>query len=730
MRYPIHPQYDEMDCGPTCLKMVASFYRKNYPLSFLRDISHLNRNGVNLLSLHDAAQSIGFKSVMAYMTLDGLIESFSAPCIIHWNNSHFVVLYRVSKRKYKEPVFTIGDPRHGLVKVDLNTFLEGWLTVKYKKGTVLLLEPTSKFFNNPSAVEDENLSFLYKYLTKYSKFIFQLFLWLLTINLISLAFPFLTQILVDSGIRDQNLSVVYLILFSQLFIFIGNTVISVLQSWLLLQISARISLDIISDFLKKLFDLPIKFFDSKSVGDITQRVADHNRVENFLTSTALNTAVSLLNVLVFSLVLGLYSLKILLVFAFFSFCAVAWIFLFQNKRKEIDYVRFNANKENQDKLYEIVVGMPEIKLYGGEISKRESWEGLQIKLFNLNVKSLSLEQFQRTGFFFLLQLKNILISYIAARGVISGDYSLGTMLGISYVIGQTNSPLEQLITFFRLAQDSRLSLNRMREIHSKENEEKIASTNIVDELKSAEGIIVKNVSFQYGGPKSKKVLNDVTASIPLGKVTAIVGTSGSGKTTLLKLLLKFYDVSSGRITINGQNLVNMSAKEWRQKCGTVMQDGHIFSDSILKNIALDGKEVDHSRLEEALFISNLRDFLDVMPSGIDTRIGPRGNGISGGQKQRLFIARAVYKNPDFLFFDEATSSLDANNEKLIMERLNDFFSKRTVVVIAHRLSTVKNADNIIVMQDGQIVESGNHYELLKLKGYYYELIKNQLELEK
>lgn len=729
MKFPFQSQYDEMDCGPSCLKMTAAYYGKSYPLDYLREISYLNRDGVNLLSLNDAAESLGFKSIMAFVSIGGIIKNCTLPCILHWNNNHFVVLYKI-KASGNNIIFTIADPKHGVINIDLKTFESSWISIPVtKKGIVLLLEPTASFYDNRSLTIDKlSFSFLFNYLLPYKRYIIQVFIGLLAASTINLIFPFLTQILVDLGIGDKSMEIVYLVLVSHIFLFLGSTAIEIFQNWLLLHINTRISLSIISDFLKKLFNLPIRFFDSKSIGDITQRISDHNRVEQFLTSTALNTLISILNVIVFAIVLGFYSTWILLVFTLFSFIATAWIFLFQKKRKEIDYKRFNTNRENQDKLYEIIVGMPEIKLYGGEKKKRWDWERLQIKLFRLNIKSLSLEQLQRTGFMFLLQIKNIIISFIAAREVMVGNYSLGSMLSISYIIGQTNSPLEQLISFFRVAQDAKLSLDRMQEIHNKENEEN-RSNDTSSNKESVDAVIKFNkVNFQYGGPKSTYVLNNLELELPLGQVSAIVGSSGSGKTTLMKLLLKFYDCTGGNITLADTNLNDISPRHWRERCGTVMQDGHIFSDTILRNIALDGSKIDAERLDEALYISNLEEFIQKLPNGIRTKVGANGNGISGGQRQRLLIARAVYKNPDFIFFDEATSALDANNEKIIMERLNSFFKGKTVVVIAHRMSTVKNADMTVVMQDGKIVEIGTHNELLKNKGYYFHLIKNQLSL--
>lgn len=722
-----------MDCAPACLKMIANYYGKEYSLEYLREQCFLSREGVSLLSINDAAEKLGFRTMMAKLSYKMLEEDCPLPCILHWNQEHFVVLYEIKNSFFnkKKVKYSIADPAHGIVSIDKATFESAWISTADSKGTVLLFEPTPSFYDKNAITENrKGYSFLFRYLTPYKKHIVQLIIGMLAASLISLTFPYLTKILIDFGVADKNLSILYLILLSQLFLFIGSTAIEVIRSWLLLHINTRVSLNIISDFLIKLFKLPIKYFDTKAVGDIAQRISDHHRIEDFLTGVTLNSLFSIINIVLFTTILGFYDYKILLVFLSLSVAGIAWIFLFQKKRKQLDYKRFARNRENQDKLFEMITGMQEIKLYGSETTMRWQWEQLQVKYFKLNIKSLALEQYQQVGFNFFTQLKNILISFIAAKSVINGHISLGTLLSISYIIGQTNGPLSQLVSFFKSAQDAKLSMDRLQEIHNKAGEEDQMLDN--DSLSNStilhQDIHLKNVSFQYEGPNSPFVLKNINLTIPKGKVTAIVGTSGSGKTTLLKLLLDFYSPVIGEISIGESNLKTISPKLWRKKCGSVMQEGYIFNDTITKNIALDGKDIDEKAIENSIRIANLEEFINELPLGYTTKIGNSGIGISGGQKQRILIARSIYKNPDYLFFDEATSSLDANNEKKITDNLNDFFKEKTVVIIAHRLSTVKNADQIIVLEDGEIVEIGNHQTLILNKNKYFELVKNQLEL--
>lgn len=726
-----------MDCGPTCLRMIAKYYGRHYSLQTLRDYSSISRNGVSIKGISDAAIKIGFRTLGGKLTFEQLDEEATLPCILHWNKNHLVVLppqnYNRNKRKDK---ILIVDPNHGLVKVTKEVFLKSWGNSQDNKGIALLLEPTPLFYDSEDVKnEKRGFSFLFRYLRPYKKYIVQLFLGMFLASVISLIAPFLTQSTVDYGINQQNVGFIYLMLFSQIALFIGTTAIEAIRSWLLLHMSTRINISIISDFLIKLMKLPIRFFDTKMVGDITQRINDHNRIEQFLTGTSLPTLFSLVNLLVFSFVLCFYSIPIFLVFLIGSTLSVGWMIFFLKKRKELDYARFQRMSDNQNNLFEIITGMQEIKMNDSETMHRWGWERIQAKLFKISVKGLSLAQYQNIGSSFFTQLKNILISFLSAKEVINGNISLGMMLSISYITGQMNGPIGQLFNFFQSAQDAKLSIDRLSELYSMDDEEKENEFMPTDELEllslendnRSTGVILQNVSFQYGGSDSPLVLDNISLLIPIGKVTAIVGSSGSGKTTLMKLLLKFYEPTKGSIYLGKTPLNQISAKWWRRQCGAVMSDGYIFSDSISKNISVQD-DIDKPKLLSAVRAANIESFIEELPLGFSTKIGNTGNGISSGQRQRILIARAIYKDPKFLFLDEATSTLDANNEKTIIENLAGFSAGKTVVVIAHRLSTVKHADQIIVMEEGRIVEMGNHHDLSSSKGKYYDLVKNQLEL--
>lgn len=761
-KFKYYRQLDFMDCGPTCLKMVSAFYGKDYSLDFLRANSYITRSGVSLLGISEAAEKIGFKTLKVKISYRQLLEEAPLPAILHWNQEHFVILYDTKKSFWaflpwvnEEEKLIVADPGHDLVVVDKATFLKCWGCDEAKKGVALLLEPTPEFYElkEDAPQRKAGFKFLFEYLKPYKKYLVQVFLGMIFGSILSMIFPFLTQSLVDFGIHRHNVSFIHLILASQLLLFLGGVAVDMIRNWILLHISTRVSVTIISNFLVKLMKLPINYFETKNVGDITQRIQDHHRIETFLTGATLNTFFSIINLIIFSIVLGIYSTTLLGIFMVGSMLSIGWIMIFLKQRKDLDYNRFQRMRENQNSVYELITGMQEIKLNNCEKARRWDWERIQAKLFKINIKSLALEQYQEMGSTFFTQLKNILISYMAATQVIDNKITLGVMLSISYIIGQMNGPLSQLMNFMRSVQDAKISLERLGEIHNKPNEEldeehsfgKLNEglendtflttdhqndTLILNHLNESrgKGLILNNVSFRYGGPNTPLTLKNLSMIIPEGKITAIVGTSGSGKTTFLKLLLKFYELTEGNIMVNGSNLMDISAKGWRNECGTVMQDGYIFSDTIARNIAVDGQKIDEKRLLEAVRVANLQDYIKKLPLGFATKIGNAGAGLSGGQRQRIFIARAVYKNPKYLFFDEATSALDANNEKIIMENLNVFFQGRTVIVIAHRLSTVKNADQIIVLENGEIKEIGSHNQLASKRGFYFELVKNQLEL--
>ena len=745
-----------MDCGPTCIRMVAKHYGKSVGINNLRNQSQYSKEGVSLLGISHAADNIGFKTLAVKFDIETLTKEAPLPCILHWDQNHFVVLYKATKN-----TFTIADPAKGIIKSTKKEFLEGWLSdTEQQKGVALLLEPTPAFYEQENE-KDKGIGWglLLKYTFKYKAQIVQLFLGLLVGSLLQLIFPFLTQSIVDTGINTNNLSFIQLILIAQFVLFFARTIVEFIRTRILLFVSTHINLSILSDFWIKLMRLPLSFFDTKQTGDILQRIGDHQKIESFITGTAIQTLFSVFNLLTFSVVLLYFNANVFYLFAAGSIVYFLWIRIFLKYRRQLNYKQFAvASKENSATM-QLILGMQEIKLNNAEHLKRWEWEGLQAQLFKLNFKALSLSQYQQAGAFFINEGKNILITYIVATLVLNGSLTLGQMLAIQYIIGQLNSPVEQLIQFTQQAQDAKISLERLNEIHQLEDEDP-ASPNPskggayygdqkIDDAGGGGAIQFKNVSFTYAGAGNEPVLKNINIIFPSGKVTAIVGMSGSGKTTILKLIQKFYDNYEGGIKIgNFSSRSNMfpppvgeiegavgdgslkyiNPYYWRSITGSVMQDGFIFSDSIEKNIAVGDENLDHKKLIHACKVANILSFVESMPLGFNTKIGAEGNGISAGQKQRLLIARAVYKDPQFLFFDEATNALDANNEKAIMENLQTFFEGRTVIVVAHRLSTVKDADKIIVLENGEIMEEGNNEELVAKKGKYYELVKNQLEL--
>jgi len=729
--FPFYKQLDAMDCGPTCLKMVAEHYGKNYSLQKLRSKSYITREGVSMLGISDAAESIGFRTMGVKASLAKMAEENPVPFIAHWRQRHFVVVYKIVKDKHDNFKIFIADPAHGLVTYSGEEFEKYWATTKQDGddvGVALLLEPTPAFYEMEGEKQKRtSMGFLINYLKPHKRFLVQLVLSLLVGSLLQLILPFLTQSIVDIGISTRDIGFVYLVLIAQMVLFIARTTTEFIRGWILLHISTRINISLISDFLIKLMKLPVGFFDTKMIGDLMQRIGDHDRIERFLTSDTLSVLFSMVNLVIFGVVLAIYSLKIFFVFMIGSALYMAWIILFMKKRRELDYKRFQEAANNQSNLIQLIHGMQEIKLNNCEKQKRWEWERIQARLFKVSIKGLALSQYQQAGSVFFNEGKNILITVMAATAVINGQMTLGMMLAVQYITGQLNSPISQMVDFMHTMQDAKISLERLGEIHEKDDEEKADDPKLT-ELIGTNEINIEKVTFHYEGPHSSKVIDEINLLIPPQKVTAIVGASGSGKTTLIKLMLGFYPPVSGKIKVAGTAIENYSSRMWREKCGVVMQDGFIFSDTIANNIAVSDESVDKSKLLNAVKVANIKDFIEELPLGYNTKIGQEGSGLSQGQKQRILIARAVYKNPEFIFLDEATNALDANNEKVIMENLQQFFKGRTVVVVAHRLSTVKNADQIVVLNKGKIAEVGTHSELANKKGLYYELVKNQLEL--
>ena len=718
-------QFDSMDCGPACIRMVAEHHGKLFPLNYLRNLSYLARDGVSVAGIHEGLEAIGFQANSYKMTLQELSELCPLPAILHWNQNHFVVLYRIRCKKNGKAFYYVADPAYGKHCFTEEDFAAEWLSGE--KGVALAVEPTPLFYAQDPPHEEHTIGrFIRQYLRPYRNEMAQLALGLLAGVVTSLIAPFLTQAMIDRGVGDRDLHVITIIVIAQLSLFLGGYVINLIRNWVVLYMSTRINIRIISDFLEKLMRLPMKFFETKSVGDFNQRISDHYRLESFTTSETLMTIFSLISFSVFFVIIGLYSVRILIVYVVFTLLSIGWMIYFLRKRKAIDYKLFRIRTENQNAIFEMINGMSEIKLNNFQNYKRREWQKIQEKLYRTRMKSLGINQTQGAGYVVLNQSRNIIVTFIVAVAVVRGEITLGMMMSITYIIGQMSSPLSQLIGFVQRLQDAKISLERSGEVHLQENED--SKEDYLPVPAGSETISVEHLGFRYGGSYSKWVLKDVDFVIPRGKTTAIVGESGSGKTTFIKLLLKFYPLIEGGISLVGRSLDAVSADDWRSRCGIVMQDNFIFADTIERNIVLGDEEIDYSRLGEAIRIANLTTFLARQPMGLQTKIGTAGMGISGGEKQRIMIARAVYKNPDYLFLDEATSSLDAENERIIVENLDAFFRGKTVVVIAHRLSTVRNAHQIVVLKEGHVEEIGNHKELVARRGVYYNLVHNQLEL--
>ena len=729
----IYLQKDAMDCGPSCLAMIAKHYGKQFDQGILRQICALGKDGVSLLGISKAAETIGFKTKGGRLSLDMLAEEVPLPCIVHWNQNHFVVVYNIKKNRKGIFKIYVADPGKGLLTYTKEEFCNHWASTKTngeEKGIALLLEPTEQFYSQSGAEilpTRNRIKFLWNYLKKYKRFFTQLILGLLLGSLLQLVFPFLTQAIVDTGIGGKDIGFVWLVLLAQMMMLFSRTAIDFIRSKILLHISTRINISLISDFFIKLMKLPMKFFDTKLMGDLMQRMSDHSRVNSFLTQQTLSIVFSLFTFVVFSVVLLSYNWLIFTIFMLGSLLYGGWLALFLRRRKMLDYELFEQQTINNNKTYEFITSMQEIKLQDCEQRRRWEWEDVQADLFGVQMKSLKLQQTQEAGSIFINELKNIVITVVAATAVIHGQLTLGMMLAVQYIIGQLNSPVEQLMSFFYSVQDVKISLERINEIHriDDENGKQGLEMAVKEEHK---GIDLESVNFKYDPHALKTIIDDVSLTIPKGKVTAIVGASGSGKTTLIKLMLGYYPVLGGKITIGGTDVNELNKKWWRRQCGVVMQDGVIFSESIARNIAVDDGEIDKERLQKAAEIACIHDYVMGLPLKYNTKIGRDGVGLSQGQKQRILIARAVYKNPDYIFLDEATNSLDANNERMIVEHLDGFYKGKTVVIVAHRLSTVKNADQIVVLDKGKVVETGNHEALTAKRGAYYNLVKNQLEL--
>jgi len=716
--------------------MVAAYYGRTYSLERLREMCYIHRDGVSLLGIAEAAEQLGMRTTGVKVTLQQLVDEVPLPCIVHWNQEHFVVLYGTQKTK-QGTVFQVADPVGQRIEYTEKEFVGCWASDTEEgqpAGIALILEPTPDFYRD-DLVDDtsdrtarkRSLQLLLSYLKPYKRLIVQLFIGLGVVSLLQLILPFLTQAVVDFGISRQDLGFIYLVLIAQLMLTVGSTSVDFIQSWILLHISTRVNLSLLSDYLAKLMRLPFSYFDTRMTGDILQRIGDHTRIETFLTGSSLSLVLSLFNIVIYGVVIFIYDWRIFLTFFVGSVLYVAWVLLFMRRRAQLDTKMFAQNSANQSKLVQLIHGIQEIKLNTCEQQKRWEWERVQARIFRLNTKGLALAQYQESGATLINEVKNLVVTALVAMFVLQGDMTLGMMMSVQYIIGSLNGPVNQLVEFIRRYQDARLSMERLQEVYEKEDEV-APGRQLIGEVNSESDITIKNLTFRYDKLNETPTLDNINVTIPHGKTTAIVGLSGSGKTTLLKMILGFYQPDAGEVIVGSSNLENYDKRKWRKHCGVVMQDGFIYSDTIARNIAAGYDTIDTDRLAQAARVAEIDSYIRRLPLTYNTKIGAEGNGLSQGQKQRILIARAVYKNPDYVFFDEATNSLDANNEHSIIQNLEGFLQGRTSVIIAHRLSTVVGADNILVMSEGRIVESGTHAQLLAQRGIYYELVKNQLNV--
>jgi len=725
--FPCDRQMDMMDCGPACIKMIAKHYGKYYSLQYLRDKCGTTKEGVSFLDISYASESIGLKTLPLKCTIDDLITKIPLPVIVHWHNSHFVVVYNTDIRS---GIIYVSDPAKGLIKYKRNEFEKFWLKKdEGKRGVLMAIEPQPEFFQDKDHIEIERRktveNFL-NYFRPYKKNFLNLFAVMLLATILQSFLPFIAKAVIDIGIQTRDINFIYIVLAANIAIYVCILLSNMVRDWILLHITSRVNIALISDYLIKLMLLPITFFENKMTGDILQRANDHERIRSFIMNNSINMLFSFLTFFVFGIILLIYNLTIFWIFFIGSMLYIIWVILFLKLRKKLDWEYFELVSKNQSYWVETIAGIQDIKINNYEKPKRWKWEDIQARLYRVNVRALNVTNIQNLGAQFIDNIKNLAIIFFCAVAVIQGKMTFGVMISTQFIIGILNGPVQQFIQFIISFQFAKISFLRLNEIHQLKSEHEGVGTNSFD-LPENKNLLVNNVSFQYT-PTGPFVLKNILLFIPEKKVTAIVGDSGSGKSTLLKLILRLYTPSLGEIHIGNMNINNISLKQWRDKCGAVMQDGKIFNDTILNNIVLDDEKINYAKLKRAIDTANIATEIEKLPLGYQTMMGEQGRGLSGGQKQRVLIARALYKDPDYLFFDEATNSLDTLNEQKIVESLDDVFKDKTVIVVAHRLSTIRKADQIIVMQDGMVIEIGTHETLMDTKGRYYQLIQSQLDL--
>lgn len=717
-KFPIYKQFDTMDCGPTCLRMIAKYYGKSFSLAELRASCFITKEGVSLMGISHGAESIGMRTLGTKINIDNLVKKAPLPCIVHWEGKHFVVVYKI-----KRDVVYVADPQRGRVTYNKGEFKKKWLDSLQGLGYVLLVEPTPSFYDMEGA-KSKDWSYFFKYLKPHRKLLLQVFCALIFTSLVSLITPFFTQSLVDIGINGKNIEFVYLILISQIFIALGSTFVSFVQSWINLHVGTKISIEFISDFLQKLLKLPMSFFETKSVGDILQRMGDNSRVQSYVTSSLFSIVMSTINFSMFSVILLYYNILLFAVFLFGNVLYIVWVMFFMKKRRKFDFEKFELNSKGKNIMLQLFHGIEEIKLNNIENEKRWEWENLQAEKFQLSMRILRWGQLQSSGSVLINNVKNVFISFISAKAVINGEMSLGMMMSVQFIIGQLQGPIKAFISLTHAHQDAKISIERLSEVHDAKDEE--VNKSYYSQTINSESLVIENVSFQYEGPESPFVLKNVNVTIPKNKVTAIVGESGSGKTTLLNILLKFIEPTEGTVKVGNNHLASLKNSLWRSHCGAVLQNGYLFSDTLINNVCISDESIDFSRFMDALKKASILDWVESLPLRYETNLGAEGRNLSQGQKQRILIARLFYADPDFVLLDEATSSLDANSESIVMENLNLFCRQKTTVIIAHRLSTIKSADQIILLKNGCIQEIGTHNELVAKRGDYLKLVKKQL----
>ena len=734
-KFKIYRQLDSSDCGLACLQMICKHYGRFIPLNHLQQIANRDRLGVNLLSLKKISQSVDIDSKVVKIDLTQLQSgSVPLPCILHWNQNHFVVVPPQNLTEIQTKGMKIADPAKGLAKVSYASIVSNWTNNIEQKGYALILQPSSHFYTQEQTIQtsNSNLRDLYKYIKEEKAKISIIIFCIILEAVVALFFPFLTQKLFDSGIIPKDTHIINLVILAQFGIILLSLFAKILRGWQLLFLNSKIIRSLLSDYISRLMKLPASFFDSRKIGDITQRIADHDKIESFLTSGYFSSLLSALSLIIYVFILGYLHLPILGVFSIGSIVAIIWISSFLKHKKNLDYIRFELLAESQTSLVESIGGILDIKVFDSNVFRINKWNSLQEKLYRTNIKILKTSQLQLMGSLFFSQTKNILISLVGGYAVVKGELSIGGLMSIIFIIAQMNSPIENLLDFLLSSQEARLSLERLNDSNATNTEIETFNKSSLDKNctidKIRGDIVLSDVAFSYSGNTKTQVLQNISTKLEFGKITAIVGASGSGKSTLLKLLLKLYNPNSGSIFIGKNDILFLNPDIWRQNCGVVLQDGYIFSDTVINNITMSDKDVDTDKLNAALDLSLANEFVQNLPLKQHTKIGDSGIDLSTGQKQRILVARAIYKNPEYIFFDEATSSLDSKNEKILMKNILDHFKEKTVLIIAHRLSTVKNADQIIVLDKGKIAETGTHEQLTTQKGKYYELVKNQLEL--